>query len=71
MVNKSFIAGMIAGMVIASAATAVLASTPWAGEGNAIGVATSADGATVYVVMHRAAYKSTDGGETWVELPVK
>jgi len=36
-----------------------------------LGLATSADGKTVFVASRQGVWKSSDGGETWRQLPVK
>jgi hypothetical protein len=41
------------------------------GTGAPLAVACSADGSTVYVVRGNSVLKSTDGGSTWREMPLR
>ena len=74
MFRSAFFFGLSPGFAV-SAVAAVLAhggvTDVRVGPTAAIGIATSADGATVYVVHESGLFKSTDGATTWHEMPVQ
>jgi len=64
------LAGALASACIAVAAEGLGVTNVRVGPTAAIGVATSADGLTVYVANGNGVFKSADGGLTWRRLPV-
>lgn len=71
MSKASFFAGFIIGLALSGAAFAadrIGVTDVRVGPTAAIGITTSADGRTVYVVNGNVLFKSSDGGSSWSKL---
>jgi len=67
----SLAVGALSATAIAATAQKIGVTDVRVGPTAAIAITTSADGNIVYVANGNGVFKSTNGGETWIRLPVE